>query len=154
MGLLRLPHLSARRERGAEQFAGGRREYKITVIPLLRVEDVSRKLEDTVMLSFPSTQKLQIRSSSANVQICILIAWNSRGISQHPMRKSAIMSSLASYLKMINLLLDSLDQNQLTNFSMRRVWLAITLNIANLQPEGWWRHRLDSQPFPYPLAPW
>ena len=27
--------------------------YKITIIPLLRVEDVSRKLEDTVLLSFP-----------------------------------------------------------------------------------------------------
>lgn len=27
--------------------------YKITIIPLLRVENVSRKLEDTVLLSFP-----------------------------------------------------------------------------------------------------
>lgn len=72
MGLLRLPHLPARRGRGAEQFAGGRREYKITIIPLLHVEDVSRKLEDTVMLSFPFL--LKNFKSGVAAQMCKYVA--------------------------------------------------------------------------------
>ena len=65
------PPTSEERERG-RTVCWRRREYKITVIPLLRVEDVSRKLEDTVMLSFPFL--LKNFKSGVAAQMCKYVA--------------------------------------------------------------------------------